>query len=362
MRITAISLAVTLALALSCATPAQSGPSAIKGDEEVILFNTSGRLAENGSAWIIPVHGWIFEPEKDSVWRSAVINELVETLEIDPVSASGDIFKRRASMFLVDNERGKKLAVTIGGRVFEMEESGPNGNFEGVARVGRDRAGEVGTWITLEAASVGPPGRTFTGAARLIGPVGISVISDIDDTIKISGVRDKKTLLANTFLRPFEAVEGMVELYRRLAGRGAVFHYVSASPWQLYPSLTGFLSSEGFPTGDLYLRTFRLKDGSFFDFVRSSEDYKFKTIESLMRAYPNRRFILVGDSTESDPEVYGRIAGEHPGQTARVLIRMVPPADEGSARFEKAFAGLPADKWTVFYDPVELAGFDPGAK
>jgi phosphatidate phosphatase APP1 len=33
---------------------------------------------------------------------------------------------------------------------------------------------------------------------------GVSVISDIDDTVKTSNVVDRSDLLANTFLRPFQ--------------------------------------------------------------------------------------------------------------------------------------------------------------
>jgi phosphatidate phosphatase APP1 len=33
---------------------------------------------------------------------------------------------------------------------------------------------------------------------------GVSVVSDIDDTVKASNVVDRSDLLPNTFLRPFE--------------------------------------------------------------------------------------------------------------------------------------------------------------
>ncbi len=58
--------------------------------------------------------------------------------------------------------------------------------------------------------------RTFTGRVHLIASHGVSVISDIDDTIKHSQVTDKSELLQNTFLREFRAVEGMPELYQRI--------------------------------------------------------------------------------------------------------------------------------------------------
>ena len=91
--------------------------------------------------------------------------------------------------------------------------------------------------------------RRFTGRVQLVEPQGRSVISDIDDTIKITGVGDPQAMLANTFLRPLRPVPGMATLYRQWADRGAVFHYVSASPWQLYAPLADFLAAEQFPAG-----------------------------------------------------------------------------------------------------------------
>ena len=61
--------------------------------------------------------------------------------------------------------------------------------------------------ITYEA--IGDDEDKATGIIRLIEPrQGISVISDIDDTIKISEVLDKVRLLANTFIHPFKPVPG----------------------------------------------------------------------------------------------------------------------------------------------------------
>lgn len=45
--------------------------------------------------------------------------------------------------------------------------------------------------------------RRFTGEVHLLGATGVSVISDIDDTIKVSVVTNKQELLKNTFTRPF---------------------------------------------------------------------------------------------------------------------------------------------------------------
>ena len=50
---------------------------------------------------------------------------------------------------------------------------------------------------------------------------GISVISDIDDTIKVSHVANRGRLLRNTFVNPFAPVPGMAELYQAWREAGA---------------------------------------------------------------------------------------------------------------------------------------------
>lgn len=348
------------------ASAALSAGSSVDPDETVVLFPTNAHLDEAAGAWSVPLHGWIFEMEEDSLWRGAAVDGLLDRLELDPGAAGNDLFRERARMFLVDNERGERVPLRLLGRVAVPDPSGPNGHFTAVLRVDRaaiDRAANDpaagARWRRVEA--VLPPGdaRQFTGAVQVLGPEGVSVVSDLDDTIKVSNVADKRELLANTFLRDFRAVPGMAGAYRRWAEAGAAFHYVSSSPWQLYPFLSAFMADERFPAGSFHLKQFRLKDRTFFDLFSDADAHKLSAIEGLLRAYPRRRFILVGDSGERDPEIYGAAARHNAGQVAHVFIRQVPGPGVTAGRYEAAFAAVPEDRWTVFHDPGALGAFDP---
>ncbi|MGH8248899.1 MAG: phosphatidate phosphatase App1 family protein, partial [Gammaproteobacteria bacterium] len=188
----------------------------------------------------------------------------------------------------------------------------------------------------------------------LLRDSGISVISDIDDTIKISQVRDKRELVQNTFCRPFQPAPGMAATYQRWAAQGAQFHYVTASPWQLYEPLGEFVRRNGFPAGTFHMKSFRAKDSSFLGLMKSPERYKPPVIEELFRQFPNRRFVLVGDSGEKDPEIYGALARKHPRQVARILIRDVTDEPRADARYRKAFRELSDGLWQVFQKPDAL--------
>src|SRR5262249_24774087 len=136
--------------------------------------------------------------------------------------------------------------------------------------------------------------RVFAGQISLVSSTGATVISDIDDTIKITNVRDRAATLRNTFLEPFPPVPGMVELYQNWARQGSVnFFYVSASPWQLFLPLRDFIRSNGFPAGAFYLKQVRWKDESLFNLFESPLKYKPQVIEPLMEKFRDRRFILV---------------------------------------------------------------------
>ena len=102
--------------------------------------------------------------------------------------------------------------------------------------------------------------------------------------------------------------------YKILEQKGISFHYLSASPWQLYPILNQAMEDAGFPQGSIDLKYFRWKDETFMNFLASPVKYKTERIESFLTKYPKRTVILIGDSGELDPEIYGHIARKHPTQ------------------------------------------------
>lgn len=135
----------------------------------------------------------------------------------------------------------------------------------------------------------------------LPAPTGVSVVSDLDDTIKISQVTDRKKLLDNTFRQPFRDVPGMAAAYTRWRGQGAAFHYVSASPWQLYPALSTWLDAAGLPQGEWHMKYFRVKDESFMNLFASPLDGKRQ--QAAFAQVPAGRWHLFADGTELPAEL-----------------------------------------------------------
>jgi len=196
--------------------------------------------------------------------------------------------------------------------------------------------------------------RRFEGDVQLVAPVGVSVISDIDDTVKITQVGDRKRLFENTFYRNFREVEGMSPLYRQLAAQNIAFHFVSSSPWQLYGPLQEFLGKAGFPPATLNLKSVRFRDKSLFDLFKKGTETKPKQIDQILRRFPRRQFILIGDNGEQDPEVYGDFARRYPSQIQRILIRNTNGDRPENERYQQAFSNIPLDNWQLFSNTEEI--------
>ena len=350
-------MVIPLSLVLVLGADAKS----IQDDERVVFFPTCGRLIEDGETWEVEVHGWIYEPEEGSLTRSALLDLIGNAAGFDDADIHGPLFRRRAGLFVCDNERGKLIRIRVGDGQHPAGESAASGHFRTVLRLSRadvDRllARQDGVRDRLLFGAVTREGdaRRFPGEVHLIPEAGISVVSDVDDTIKLSDVRNRKALLENTFLREFREVPGMAERYAAWSRKGARFHYVSASPWQLYSDLSDFMRDKGFPAGSFHMKSVRLNDGTALDLLDAPDELKRTYIEELMLQYPRRRFILVGDSGEVDPEVYGEVGRKHPDQVERIFIRDVTGEKRDAPRYRKAFEGLPAGVWVLFEDAAEL--------
>ncbi|MCA9636083.1 MAG: App1 family protein [Myxococcales bacterium] len=346
-----------LVLALAAAFVAGEGPrSSLKSDEELRLFPALAVAAADGG-WDVDLRVWVYEPELGSWWRGLTLDGLRRALELPRAAEASAIFQERARPFLVDNERGKAIVVRVGGADHVLALTAPNG--QSVTRLHLEAGALRGPSTPVSAVLREGDDRDYEGVILRIDRGGLSVVSDIDDTIKISDVRDKEALLANTFLRPLAPVPGIAEVYRRWAARGATFHYVSASPWQLYDALADFVAAEGLPAGSLHLKDFRWTDSTFWNLFQDPREYKLAAIEPLLAASPERAFVLVGDSGEADPEAYGELYRRHPAQIGGIWIRDVSGEDAGAARYEVAFAGVPEGRWAIFRDPAQLPPAPP---
>ncbi len=178
---------------------------------------------------------------------------------------------------------------------------------------------------------------------------GISLISDIDDTIKHSAISNgAREIFKNTFIRSLEdlTIKGVREWYSKLASMGVQLHYVSNSPWQLYPLLKSYFTLAGLPMGSIHLKQY---SGMLQGIFEPAAERKKGSIERIMSDFSDRKFVLVGDSGEADLEVYTDAVLAYPGRVLAVFIRDVTTPNKHGF-FDQSIFNSPSDllqeSWT----------------
>ena len=350
---------VALALAL-LGLPAQARPQTtfLPAEEQVEFFPCDAWLDTEHDVWTVPVHAVVFEPERNASARRVLLAAVAMQLHLPPSSPGDPIFQQRAAAFLPDREQEVRLLVRVAGQPVRLPPSGKDGHVHGEAEIPgavvRVLPPDQQQWLSIPIVlPSGAPPRD-AGCARLLPPEGLSVISDVGDTVVVSEAQDRKRLLRRIFLEPLEAVPGMAELYTAAAEQGAAFHYLSSGPWQLHEPLTAFLRTAGFPRGSLLLRELDAQKVEPVDWFDDEPSQKRTAIMTIAARWPLRRLILVGDSGAHDPELYGEAARFWPDRVERILIHDVTGEARDAARYKAAFRDVPPERWTLFKQASEL--------
>ncbi|OXV07061.1 hypothetical protein Egran_05172 [Elaphomyces granulatus] len=171
---------------------------------------------------------------------------------------------------------------------------------------------------------------------HVIKPKGVSLISDIDDTIKHSAILNgAKEIFRNTFVRELADLKilGVKEWYSKLADMEVRMHYVSNAPWQLYPLLKTYFKLAGLPPGSFHLKQY---SGMLQGIFEPTAERKKSALERIMRDFPERQFILIGDSGEADLEVYTDLVVSNPGRVLGIFIRNITTTEKNDF-FDKSF-------------------------
>ena len=99
---------------------------------------------------------------------------------------------------------------------------------------------------------------------------------------------------------------------------------MSNSEWNLYDFLIDFFSINELPKGVFFLQY--LKKG-FRDLISTGKvnhSHKKSSIEFLLRFYPNKKYVLVGDNGQKDMEIYQEVVSRFPKRIKGVMIRRLP--------------------------------------
>lgn len=181
-----------------------------------------------------------------------------------------------------------------------------------------------------------------TGVVRIPDAAAtFGVISDLDDTVIQSRIANflqavRTVMLGNARTRlPFPGVAAFYQALERGgdgARRNPIF-YVSSSPWNIYDVIAEFMELQRIPTGPICLRDWNI-DLAVFAPGRL-RNHKEPLIREILDLYPAMPFILIGDSSQEDPEIYRAIIDRYPKRILAIYIRNVDPNPERLASIRR---------------------------
>lgn len=327
--------------------------------EQLVFYPSYGARTPDGQGWTLLIQGSVYDPRISWLRRKPMLAVLQRVLRMDRTAE--EYFRNRMRQFLMFGLRGRSISVRVAGRVHPVGVSDYMGLFRGEVTLSHAELAQfvhvpefTENWLSYQAKLIETDDRLIPGKLELIEPTGVSIISDVDDTIKHSNVPNRRDLFRNTFTRIFVPIAGMPELYQACAQAGASFHFVSGSPWQLYEPLSEFMRDEGYPAGSFHLKRFRIRDSARKIRPSPQKAHKRAAIEPILAAFPQRKFVLIGDSGEHDPEIYASFLRERPEQIAGIFIRAVREETRDAERLRNTFAGLDPRLWTVYREPAEI--------
>lgn len=160
---------------------------------------------------------------------------------------------------------------------------------------------------------------------RLVSISGYGLISDIDDTVKLTGViGDKRELMHRLLLGDIMSwnIPPVIAWYKALLSRSDfTFHYVSNSPWQLFSLISQYFDAVQLPPGSIHLKQYT--GNIISSLMEPSSSRKKKSLFKVAQDFPEKKFVCVGDSGERDLDAYADLAINYPNQVKYIYIRVV---------------------------------------
>ncbi len=339
----------------------------IREKDEVVFFPTAARWDERNQAWDVSIDGAVFDPCKVKMRKKLMIRLLRRFMNVSADHLDCDLFRERIRPFTANALKGREVRVRFGSHEIELEKrTKRNGHFTSSFYLDPDQVDSLveegavtNRVLNYELVLDDRDERVFCGRVHLLLPQGKSVISDVDDTIKHTQVGNASELLKNTFLREFREIEGMPQLFQKWNSGGIDFHFVSASPWQLISPLHQFLQAKQFPEGTFNLRTFRWRDQVLRRVLSDRRVGKAKIIRKFIQRFPERSYVLIGDSAERDPELYAHLAEKYQKQIKAIYIRQAPGFEMTNFRVSQIQSQVDRTEFVTYQSSDELPVSSP---
>ncbi|KAM5345624.1 hypothetical protein ACJ41O_011485 [Fusarium nematophilum] len=351
---------------------------------QVLNIPPYGNWTDEG--WNVRVHGNVYKvPDVDQDKIDDLANVFLIDTDVDELSDPQKAQARNVtrSIFVVQQDDVSVTMDFVNNVGVDPDESGGAINAKGGAQkiklpYNTTDQGDFDVFVTLrnttgpddghlipgnetsqiQTLNVYAEGRNNSGnaTAYLVPPRGITILSDIDDILRITKIYEPKEGLLNTFARPFVSWMNMPDIYANwsVSIDDLHFHYLTTTPEQITRNYMEFIYKT-YPLGSFDTRPLNFSDLSATLSIRRF------LLDKIFQTFPDRRFILVGDTTNPDVlKAYPALYKDYPDQVQCIFLRNTSATDDGN-KFPyntEGFKDIPQERYMFFLVPDDLLRLD----
>lgn len=319
--------------------------------------------------WNVRFHGNIYKQPNTS---EGDLNDLANVFLIDtsvselPASQADQARNVTASIFVVQQGEVNVSTIQVGpfeGGPGEMQnvtlpyETTDQGDFDVFLPINSNGLMAGNATQEIQKLSTFVSNTTMGNAtAYLVPNEGLTVISDIDDILRITKIYDPKEGLLNSFARPFVQWENMPSIYANWSQSlpNLHFHYLTTLPEQVTRNYEEFIYNT-YPAGSFDTRPLNFSDVSATLSIRQF------LLTKIFETFPQRKFVLVADTSNSDVmRDYPKMAKDYPDQVQCIFLRNTTATDS-SDRFPydtSGFEGIDQKKYMFIVHSDDLTNIN----
>ncbi|OTB04055.1 hypothetical protein M426DRAFT_321153 [Hypoxylon sp. CI-4A] len=192
--------------------------------------------------------------------------------------------------------------------------------------------------------------------AYLVPPTGFTIISDIDDILRVTKIYNPKEGLLNSFARAFTPWMNMPDIYANWSSTipNFHFHYLTTTPEQVTRNYMEFIYKT-YPLGSFDTRPLNFSDVSATLSIRKA------LLDKIFQTFPQRKFVLVADTSNSDVmKDYPQLVRDYPGQVQCIFLRNTTATDDSDLfpYDTSGFEGIDQSQYMFFVTPDDLRAVD----
>ncbi|KAI0967970.1 hypothetical protein F4678DRAFT_229766 [Xylaria arbuscula] len=349
------------------------------------VLNVPGYANWTDEGWNVRIHGNVFkQPNISQSKLDDLANVFLIGVDIDDLPADQQKNARNlTSEIFVVQQKNQSVTVNFQNDVYvRPNASGGVINAEGGVQsidlpYRTTTEGDFDAWLTLQNTTGSKGGHLLAGnateriqalnvytngtdtgnaTAYLVPPTGFTIVSDIDDILRVTKIYDPKEGLLNSFARAFTPWENMPEIYANWSATidNFHFHYLTTTPEQATRNYMDFIYKT-YPLGSFDTRPLNFSDVSATLAIRRS------LLDKIFQTFPQRKFVLVGDTTNSDVmKDYPQLAKDYPGQVQCIFLRNTTATDDTDLfpYDTSGFEGLDQKQYMFFVHADDLRDAD----